>query len=280
MQALHKRLATCMHPEEPMSNSPAAWQTYPDVRSAISLLQASVEAALGAELLGFYLCGSLASGDFDPRTSDIDFLGVTRGPLVPDSLATLAEAHRLLYAGRNAWLQELEGSYIPTRDIRRHVPGALHPRLERGSGELRTVPHDSDWVIHRHILREQSVALSGPPPAELIDPVTPDELREAVRGILFDWWEPMELADPQRLRHLGYRYYAVQTMCRMLYTLKHGTIVSKPAAARWALAELDPRWHPLIEESLAWPRVERAQGLPEALDLVTFTVGFARGRRN
>ena len=40
------------------------------------------------------------------------------------------------------------------------------------------------WPIHRHILREQGVVLAGPPPRTLIDPVQPDELREAVRGIL------------------------------------------------------------------------------------------------
>lgn len=31
---------------------------------------------------------------------------------------------------------------------------------------------------------------------------------------------------------------AILTMCRVLHTLEHGTIVSKPVAARWAQAKL------------------------------------------
>jgi len=42
------------------------------------------------------------------------------------------------------------------------------------------------------------------------------------------------LHDPTRLHTGEYRAYAILTRCRMLYTLEHGAIVSKPTAARWA----------------------------------------------
>ena len=39
----------------------------------------------------------------------------------------------------------------------------------------------------------------------------------------------------------GYQAYAILSMCRVLYTLEFGTVVSKPAAARWAQGTLDER---------------------------------------
>ena len=110
------------------------------------------------------------------------------------------------------------------------------------------------WVIHRHVLREHGVALVGPPTRTLIDPASPDDLRQAVASILRQWWKPM-LEDSTRLQNVFYRCYAVLTMVRMLHTLDHGTIVTKPTAARWAIATLDPRWHPLIHAARAWSPV-------------------------
>ena len=41
-------------------------------------------------------------------------------------------------------------------------------------------------------------------------------------------------------------------MCRILYTLEHGAVVTKPVAARWAQATLASRWRPLVQDALAW----------------------------
>jgi len=44
------------------------------------------QAALGSELLGIYLIGSLAHGGFSPRYSDIDMAVVTEAGLSPQAL--------------------------------------------------------------------------------------------------------------------------------------------------------------------------------------------------
>ena len=48
------------------------------------------------------------------------------------------------------------------------------------------------------------------------------------------------------------RSFIALTMCRALYALERGEVVSKRAAAEWALRTQDPRWRPLIERSLRW----------------------------
>ena len=50
---------------------------YAEVNAAVHQLFASLQAVLCEQLVGLYLGGSLALGDFNPRRSDIDFVAVT-----------------------------------------------------------------------------------------------------------------------------------------------------------------------------------------------------------
>ena len=131
--------------------------------------------------------------------------------------------------------------------------------------------HGSDWIIQRHLIREKGVALAGPPPQTLIDPVHPDEIRQAARGILHEWWLP-QLDDPFRLQSRQYQAYAVLTMCRALYTIQFGAVVPKPVAARWAQEALGERWAALIARASAWRDDDGVDDLSETLDFIRFTL--------
>jgi hypothetical protein len=199
-----------------------------------------------------YLYGSLATSDFDPASSDIDIVVVPDEALSDDLFAAVAAMHARFAAGDSPWATEIEVSYISRDALRRYDPARnLHPRINRGNGTLTLEPHENDWVIQRYVLREHGVTLAGANPRTLIDPVQPDELRRATAELMRVWWGPMG-DDPARLRRRGYQAYTVLTMCRVLYTLQRGAIVSKPVAARWARETLDARWSPLIERALAW----------------------------
>lgn len=253
-----------------MSDGAAITDCIPEVRQVLDTVLYGVQAILGEQFLGMYLYGSLAIGGFDPRTSDIDFLVVTNTELNLEAVAALGEMHTRLLADGSHWARELEGSYIPRSDIRRHNPQhAPHLHLERGSSVLVADQSDDDWVIHRHVLREQGVVFAGPPASDLIDPVAPEELRGALLSLLRNWWTPM-ITDPARLIPLDYRCYAVQTMCRMLYTLRFNAVVPKRVAAQWAKTEFDSRWSPLIDWSFQWPREEQPGTLEETCELITY----------
>jgi hypothetical protein len=225
---------------------------HPDVDAMLAELLAGVRGELGPQLVGVYLDGSLATRDFAEHSSDIDVLVVTEDVLSDEAVAALATMHARIARGTSRWARELEVSYIPRRALRRFDPDDnCHPCIERGSGRLTVETHDRDWVIHRHVVREHGVALAGPDPRTLIDPVGVGDLRNAVVSLLHGWWMPATTCR-RRLDHPFYRSYAVLTMCRMRYTLLHGVVVSKPLAARWAQAALDARWTPLIQAALAW----------------------------
>jgi len=243
---------------------------YPDVNVVLNALLAQVQTILGDYFVGLYLYGSLASGDFDPLRSDIDFVVVTTKQLPGKVIAALEELHRRLWASDLKWAAKLEGTYIPQNDLRRYDPDVA-PCPCVNEGRFYLARHESDWVIQRHILREQGVSVAGPPLRPMIDPVSPDEIREGVRGVLRGWWTSL-LNDPAWLRDGEYQAFAVLTMCRALYTFYHGTIASKPVSARWALATLDQRWIALIEWALTWQHADQSDRLSETLDFIRYTV--------
>jgi hypothetical protein len=245
----------------------------PEVNSVLRELLSGAQGALGEHLVGMYLDGSLAIGDFDPDKSDIDFVVVTNAEVSPETFGVLKTLHHRIAAGASKWARELEGSYISKHALRHDRRPAAHPYIDRGT-ELAMVQQESGyWPIHRHILREHGVVLAGPLPQTLIDPVPPEDLREAVRGILREWWTPM-LSEGPLLQNGFYRCYAVLTMSRMLYTLRHGAIVTKPVAARWVQRAFDGRWTPLIQQALAWSR-DVPPDLGETLAFIQHTSEFS-----
>lgn len=245
---------------------------YSEVNAVLNELLSGVQTVLGDHFVGMYLGGSLASGDFNPRRSDIDFLIVTTDEIPDKTLSALQVMHERITAGGSKWARELEGSYIPQHALRRYDPThARHPHIER-YGRLVLEQHDSDWVIQRYILREHGIVLAGPTPHSLISPVSPMELRQAVLGWLLVWWAPM-LDNPEfRLHSPGYRAYAVLAMCRILYTLQHGTIVAKAVAARWAQETYREPWTHVIERAFVWEQGAEPVDLSEALAFIRYTV--------
>lgn len=249
---------------------------YPAVNDALALLLREVRATLGAEFVGLYLYGSLSLGDFTPGSSDVDFLVVTREALPPATRAALAALHARLAASEVPYARKLEGWYFPRAVLRRDDPAARVPTIGAdwpfGPSEPGPV-----WIIERWIVRERGVTVAGPPPATLIDPVSSGALRGAVRALLRDFWA-RQLDGPDWLRPRDYQAFAILTMCRALHTLASGTVVSKPVAATWATAHLDPRWSPLIARALAWRHDARPDDMAEMLSFVRWTVERAAVR--
>ena len=253
---------------------------YPEINHLLDLLLSNATKVLGNQLVGMYLYGSLSSGDFNPESSDIDFLVVTTSTLSDKAIGELESMHHRIWKSGLKWASKLEGSYIPKRDIRRHDPRSA-PCPTVNEGKFYLDKRGSDWIIQRHVIREQGITLAGPDPKTLIDPVSPDDIRRAVKGVLQEWWLPM-LEDPSWLKNHGSEYhaFAILTMCRALHALEYGTIVSKPMAARWAQKELGDHWSQVIERSLA-ERVDNEDRdlYQEALEFIRFTMNTVRDSR-
>jgi hypothetical protein len=250
--------------------SDASITSYPDVNHIVGILLEGAQASLGRHFVGMYLDGSLALDSFNDD-SDIDFLIATTETVSPAQFDELYALHERIRLSRLRYSIDMEGSYIPLAYLRRHDPNAPeHPNLQRGSEErLCWQQHHSDWVIHRYILHEHGLVVTGPSLKTLIEPVSSAQLRDATRQLIQDWWQPM-IQQPSRLDFDGYKAYAVVTMCRMLYTLAHGTVAPKPVAAQWAKSINGANWATLIERALRYHLSE--DDLQPTLDLIAYTV--------
>ena len=239
-----------------------------EVQPVLALLRERIQAVLGDQLVGLYLYGSLSSGDFDPASSDVDFVAVTQDALSTDSFEWLREMHTQIAASGLPFATHLEGSYIPREAWRRYDPAnARHPTI--GSDwPFQIGFHDANWIIERAIVRERGVVLGGPPPATLLDSVSPEQLRAATCQQMSDIWQA-RIADDEWPRPRLYPAFAVLTLCRALYTLRHGAFCSKPVAAAWA-SEHYPAWRPTITWALAH-RADHDDTTPaELADALTF----------
>lgn len=231
---------------------------YPEVNALLNQLRSELEHILTTELLGLYLYGSLAGGDFDQQSSDIDFVVAVAEPLQRITVQRLRQMHEDL-ARSSRWGARLEGAYIDREALRTHVAGERHPFIN-DDRPLSVAVLDESWVINRWQLRDQGLVVCGPPPAALIDPVSGEQMQAAMREELETWWRPLMRGSP-KMQPRHYQSFAILTMCRALFLFEHGRIASKPKAAEWAISSLDPEWRSLIDRASAWradPTVDRA----------------------
>lgn len=244
---------------------------YPDVNALLQALLPKVQGVLRACFTGMIVHGSLANGDFNPHSSDIDLLVVTTAELPAKMLPALRTMHESLTTSGMPWADEMEVSYIPQHALRRFDPANCnHPAL-RIDGSFDVDGHGAEWIIQRHIIREKGIVLAGPDPHTLIDPVSPEDLRHAQAELLRAWWMP-QLNDPARLRSGEYQAYAVLTMCRALYTLQYGAVCTKPGAAQWARQTLGEPWAALIQQAEVWRRGMALNELPAVLGFIRYTL--------
>ncbi len=202
---------------------------------------ALVAAILGPDLVGAYLHGSTATGRLRPR-SDLDLLVVSRRATTRHDKERLVRGlfERSNPADTPGPVRPVELTIVVEADLR---PWRYPPRFDflygewlrrdfaGGNLEPRETTNPDLAALITMVLKANS-AVVGPPPAEVLDPVPPADLRRAVvegiDGLLADL-----AADTRNV---------VLTFARIWLTVATGEIGSKDAAADWALARL-PQEH-------------------------------------
>lgn len=211
---------------------------------------AVVVEALGDSVIGAYLHGSAVFGGLHP-TSDIDVLVVTQRPTTLDENRALI-AHLLPISGRGdptGGSRSIELTIVVQSDVR---PWRYPPRLDlqygdwwRGEferGELMPwVSPNPDLTVVLEMVLQANHPLFGPPPAEVLDPVPPTDVRRAMLDVI-----PALLDDLD-----GDERNVVLTFVRIWTTLATGVIRSKDAAADWALPRLPPEHRAVLDHARA-----------------------------
>ena len=236
---------------------------YPDLNGVLDELNDRIHQVLGDQLIGTYLQGSFAVGDFD-QDSDVDFVVAIKDDPAPDQVDELQVVHDQVYQLESEWAKHLEGSYFPRDTLRdASLRGARLWYLDHGARSLVRSDH-CNTVLVRWVVREKGLALSGPPPATLVDPIPEALLRAEIFDTLTGWGQQI-LDNPGPFRNRFYQGFIVLSYCRMLHDLHTGTPGSKRAGAEWSKSVLDPSWSGLIDR--AWDtRPDPARKVREPAD--------------
>ena len=149
---------------------------YPELRTVLNIFVDKIASELGQKLIGIYLVGSLASGDFD-ADSDVDFLVVTKTELTEADMKPLQEIQIKIHDIDCYPAKHLEGSYISIADLNdwRIVGQKKLFYFDNGSTAYEQSMHDNQWHV-RWILRERGITLVGPKPEIILQAIPLIEL--------------------------------------------------------------------------------------------------------
>lgn len=200
---------------------------------------------LGNNLVGIYLYGSLTQRAFNPQRSDVDCIVVTQRDLsnaqfrkLGDWLAQAAES--------NPWVTRLQMSFLIKNEVLTMNSKACLYQF----GKLKRSASDGNPIIWLNVLKSGAV-LYGPRPESFVPAITPEILFQALERELGYLREEISEKPESEWRNVpSYRAYAVLTLCRILYSFRKDTIVSKQTAARWAIKHLPEEFAEIILQAL------------------------------
>ena len=229
-------------------------QPYPELRAVLERFVADVSIELKDNLVGIYLIGSLATGDFD-LDSDVDYLVVTQRELTEAEMQPLQEIQIRIHSLDIYPAQHLEGSYISLADLNdgSTVGEKKLFYFVNGSTDYERSTHDNQWHV-RWILRERGITLVGSLAQALLEPVPQEKMLAEIKAALILMKELFEVEIDRPISFWNSRFgqpYAILTTCRMLHSLQTGTVQSKKAGAAWAKEFVDPKWVSLIDQAWA-----------------------------
>jgi streptomycin 3"-adenylyltransferase len=220
-------------------------------RQQLDRIVALVSDVLGQSVIGAYLFGSAVAGGLRPR-SDLDVLVASTRPL------TRAERRELVRRivpiswkqTPSGLLRGIELTVVVQTDIKpwRYPPNRdfqygdwLRLALERGEAEPWAARPDPDLASLITQALAANVALLGPPPAQVFDPVPLHDVLDAIVAHVDHWVGNIE-ADTRN---------GILALARVWSALITGAMYSKDAAATWALDRLPDEHKPVLARARA-----------------------------
>lgn len=248
------------------------WTNCPSaIQEQIDTLLAHLRTVLSGNLLGIYLHGSLAMGNFNPERSDIDLLAVTSHRMPVEIKRDIVE----LLLRSSLAPRPIEISFLVEQEmhpLRHPLPFDLH-YSEAWRERYREALHNSTWwawndetrydndlAAHLTITRTRGICLYGKPAREVLPAVPPEYYARAIIG---------DFDDALREREQMPVYFVLNT-CRVLAFLRGDHILSKDEGGSWALQALPEEQHAIVAWALDVYRGESASTQADHVALEQF----------
>jgi hypothetical protein len=218
--------------------------------------------------VGLYVYGSLATGDFEPRVSDLDLIAVVRDAPGEALLRRLDRMHEDLVRAEPEWRDRIEVDYVSARGLAQcRTRSTTIARISPGE-PLHVIEAGRDFLLDWYPARQDGITLLGPPVDALIPEIPEAEYLEEVRSYLAGFRTRFD-----EDASAGSQAYAILTMCRGLYVPRYGMRLSKREAATRARLEF-PTWAALIDRAIAWRDQQWDDDQPDGSDSVAETGAF------
>jgi hypothetical protein len=229
-----------------------AFTGHADIDEVLAELGDGIASALGDNLVGFYLTGSLTYGDFDRGSSDIDYLVAMHREIEPDERNALRLLHDNVGRRFPMWRERIEGTYVTLEMLERiDPPEQGRPYVNQGAFWEPDPPYGNEWLLNLFVLRQSGVALIGPEPGDIFPDVDIEDVRLASARDLFDERLPT-VEDLAMYEEPHQQAYTVLTICRILHRHQHDEVVSKRVASAWVKREYGEPWASLVERAEQW----------------------------
>ncbi len=145
------------------------------VESLLARLVEGQQQALGRELVGSYIFGSVVKGDFESGIGDVDMVTVIRANLKAAEVAALAQLHLDIVEAMPELEDRVEVVCLSSRALKTfRTESSAAARISPGE-PFHEIEVDSSWLIDWYQLREVGIALLGPPATSLVPVISSDE---------------------------------------------------------------------------------------------------------
>lgn len=170
---------------------------HPIVEGVVETYLEAVDAEAPGLVEGLYLTGSVALGEFRPRTSDIDFLAVTKRRTGASAAAALGKAHGRL---RTRWPSPcFDGLYVTWAELA-HDPAAAGRGPFSDAGRYYARGDRAGDPVTWQTVAQHGVACRGPQAAALTIHTDPQALARWTLNNLDTYWHEL-LAHASRFPH-------------------------------------------------------------------------------
>jgi hypothetical protein len=192
-----------------------------DYMSELKRMAGYLTDILKGNFVGLYIMGSFVMGDWNPKTSDIDFIAVTKKPLNMKESLEIGKMHKTL--SKSDLGKKLDGAYTYLEQLQQK-------RFEEKTGSFEDHEFKADCPCHLSVdnilcLLEFGKCIKGVPIRNLGLSVSKDELSQAARDMLFEDMKEIDKKDDFQTL-----YNIMINMLRCIFTLETWKLPTKPRA--------------------------------------------------